>query len=183
MKLIDLLERDFADIAKKKNRWIEALSRGDLDDIKENLFVLIDGAYGAIGGHVKIRNVNDILNPKMTYWEAIDLDEDPDADAVLFGKQSHGIKISGIGHDSSHGGKKELMARQVRLLKKPGYWVEASGKPAEIMIRAGLKPASKEEVEKVFGEVDWKGDGKYLRKRSSDALKGVEKALFGKPKA
>lgn len=182
-QVIKISERTFADIAKKKNRWIEALKKGDLEDIKKNLFVLIDGAYAGIGGHAKIKNLNDILNPKMTYWEAIDIDDDPEADAVLFGKKMKGIKISGIGHDKSKSGRRDLMQRQIKLLKKAGYWVEASGRPAEILESAGLKPANRATVEKVFGEVEWVDDTLwYVRKRSAAQLAGAQKKLYGKPK-
>ena len=90
----------FNDIYKTKNKWIDLINRNDLDEVKDNLYVLVDNAYSKLGGNVSIKNPDDVL--KREYWEAIDIDNDPDADAVLFGKKTkHGIKISVI-HQLNH---------------------------------------------------------------------------------
>lgn len=188
IKLKSLLLEDetFHDVFKKKNKWIEWLKRGELERIKKELFVLINGAYGPIGGHVSITNINKILDPKYTWWEAIDSDKDPQADAVMFGRKTRGgIKMGGIGHDGTAGSKSDLMRMKLIQLNKSGYWVEASGRPAEIYYGKGA-PYVKDPkiIEKLFpgSKVNWLNDkGKYTRVLSGVRKTDVE-TVFGKPR-
>lgn len=185
IKLKDLIsEKTFQDLYKKKNKWIELLKRGDKEELKKNLYVLINTAYGPIGGHVRVSNIDKVLDPSLTYWEAVDDDDDPDADAVIFGKKTRGgIKISGIGHDGTSRSKSDVINTQIKLLHRSGYWVEASGRPAEIMYGKGA-PYVKDQkiIEKLFGmRVQWLNDkGKYRRNISSNLRSDVE-TVFGKP--
>src|ERR1035437_4479199 len=123
-------EFTFNDIYKVKNRWITLRDNNDLEEIKNNLYVLVDNAYSKLGGNVSIKDPDDVI--KRDYWEAIDLNDNPDADAVIFGKKTkHGIKISGIGHDGEKKSKLDLLHRLVETLKKKGHFIEASGKLKE----------------------------------------------------
>jgi hypothetical protein len=179
--LLTLLEREFADIVKKKNRWMDSLERGDLADIKDNLYVLIDNSYVPLGGHPRIPNPAAVLDPKTNYWAAADVDKDPQADSVIFGSKRFGIKIAGIGHDGA-GGKKTVIQHLVKLLDRPGYWVEASDRLGEIL--AGKNTPylkNQKDVEKIFGSVDWKEDGWYTRSLGGGKKTSVER-VFGKPK-
>ena len=188
IKLKDLLLEDdtFHSIFKKKNKWIEWINRGDLAKIKKELFVLINGAYGPIGGHVGITNINKILDPRYTWWEAIDSDDDPYADAVMFGKKTRGgIKIGGIGHDGTSSSKSDLMHMKVKLLNRSGYWVEASGRPAEIYYGKGAAYVKDPKtVQKLFpgSKITWLNDkGRYTRTLSGTQKTDIE-TLFGKPR-
>ena len=181
-----LLELSFYDKFHKKNRWIELLNRGAKEELKQNLYVLVQNAYGPIGGHVRVGNPDQVLDPVLTYWEAVDDDTDPDADAVIFGKKNrNGIKISGFGHDGTQNSKHDLIKKQVAILHKPGYWLEASGRPAEILYGKGVPYVKNPKViEKLFNmPVKWLNDkGKYERKidditgRRSDI-----ETVFGRP--
>ena len=187
IKLKALLEDDetFNSIFKKKNKWIEWLKRGDLQRLKKELFVLVNNAYGPLGGHVRISNVNKVLDPELTYWEAIDDDSDPESDAVIFGKKTRGgVKISGIGHDGSTGSKSDVLNTLAKQMGKSGYWIEASGRIADIMYGKGA-PYVKDPkiVEKLFGgKIKWLNDkGKYTRELSGRRKTDVE-TVFGKPR-
>jgi len=177
-----LQEKTFADL-HKKNKWIQALKKGDLKEIKENLFVLIDGVYGPLGGHVRIKNPNSVLDPKLTHWEAINLDDDPNADAVIFGSQRFGVKISGFGHDGK-GGKKAVIKQLIKVLNRRGFWIEASHRPAEIFMASKRVPFldQQKDVEKIFGSVTWLGNpGWYIRDLPS-GKKTEQEMVFGRPK-
>ena len=50
-----------------------------------------------------------MIDEKGNIFDAIDLDEDPDADAVLFGKSRNGVKISGIGHNGEQLSKRAAL--------------------------------------------------------------------------
>ena len=186
IRLTDILnELTFHDITKKKNKWIVLKDKNDRKAIAKNLWVLVGNAYAPLGGHVSVKKLGDIYDGKLVYWEAIDIDGDPDADAVLFGRKvPSGIKISGIGHDNSSGGKSAIINHQITILKKSGYWVEASLKMQDIMYGKGA-PYVKEQakVEKLFGQkVEWQNDkGKYKRKLESGKYTDIE-TVFGKPK-
>ena len=174
-----LLELSFAEKFKRKNKWIELLRRGDREELKKNLWVLINNSYAPIGGHPGISNVDQVLNPKYTHWEAVDDDTDPEADAVVFGRQKNGLKLGGMGHDGTSRSKSDLIAKMVKLLKTPGYWVEASGRFADVMYGKRVPYVDDQsKVEKIFGmNVKWLDNkGKYDRPG-----KGV-KTLFGRPK-
>lgn len=188
IKLKDLLFEDdetFHDVFKKKNKWIDWIKRGELSRLKKELFVLINGAYAPIGGHVGITDINKILDPKYTYWEAVDIDDDPQSDAVIFGKKTRGgIKIGGLGHDGTSRAKSDLINTQTKLLKKGGYWVEASGRVADIMYGKGA-PYVKDPkiIEKLFGQkINWLNDkGRYTRTLSGVRKTDIE-TVFGKPR-
>jgi hypothetical protein len=159
--------------------------RSDREKLKKELWVLVDNSYAPLGGHVRVSNPEGVLDPELTYWEAIDDDNDPDADAVLFGKKTRfGIKISGMGHDGSSQAKSDLMNKMVAQFKKPGYWIEVSDRPAEILIGKGAPYVSdKRIVEKIFNqEVEWLDDkGWYVRVVNGAGLKSKE-IIIGKPK-
>jgi len=181
-----LQERNFADIAPK-NKWIEKFKKGDLADIKKNLFVLIDGVYAPLGGHPRIPNPNAVLKPKTSFWMAADIDEDPLADSVIFGSKRFGTKIAGFGHDGK-GGKRAVIKQLIKVLNRPGFWIEASLRPSEILLASKQVPflTKQEDVEKIFGPVNWLGNpGWYTRKLDNDDVRGKvsnQEMVFGRPK-
>ena len=179
-----IYELSFAEKFGRKNKWIEMVNRGDREALKEELYVLIQNAYGPIGGHVRVSSVDKVLDPELTYWEAIDDDKDPNADAVLFGKKNrNGVKISGFGHDGTSNSKHDLIAKQKATLSKTGYWIEASGRPAEVLYGQGVPYVKDPKViEKLFGmSVKWLDDkGWYIRDINKE-LRSNKETVFGKP--
>lgn len=160
-------------------------------EIAPEIFDLIQTAYSEIGGFLKIKSPNDILNnSEWTYWEGIDIHNDPDFDIVFFGqKTQYGLKFSGVGHDGSSNAKRSYLQSNATLLKKPGFYIEVSGKLADILIGKFGVPVvtDQEQVEKVLGkEVEWIGEkpgspaeGWYTR---SIAGHPHSKILVGRPK-
>lgn len=172
----------FADIAPK-NKWVEKIKKGDLKDIKKNLFVLIDDVYAPLGGHPRVKNPAAVLDPKTTLWQAADVDDDPEADAVIFGSKRFGTKIAGFGHDGQ-GGKGAVIKQLIKVLNRRGFWIEASLRPAQILSTAAVPFLKKQEdVEKIFGPVNWMGEdgtGRYTRPLPGGKNTSVE-TVFGKP--
>ena len=184
MKLKQLLkEITFHDIAKKKNKWLKLLDTGNRKAIADNLWVLIDTAYAPLGGNISIKTPNDVFNSKYTYWEAVDDDGDPDADAVIFGQKRNGFKIGGIGHDGKSKSKSDLIKKLINQLNINGYWVEASLTLGNVLYSKGATYVKDQNVvEKVFNQkVEWLNDkGKYKREVSKGKFN--EETIFGKPK-
>ncbi len=162
------------------------------DDIKYELFDLIQTAYHAIGGHAKVKTPDDVLaDPDWNVWVGMDIHNDPDFDLISYGsKTPFGIKFSGVGHDGSPAAKKIYVDLRAKDLKMPGYYVEASGKLADILIKKGVPVISDQAtVEKVLNKkVQWTGsntedqssagDGWYIRKIGPDEH---SKIMLGMP--
>lgn len=153
-------EVTFSDIFPK-NQWVK-LSKDELDKIKDELWVIIDNSYGPLGGHVRIKDKDSILTSDLDFWRAVDIDADPYADVVIFGRHTkHGFKISGWGHDGEKKSKKELMSQLKRLLRTRGLWIEVSSRPSEILLKNGVKYVNSfDKVSKLFPEskIKWIGN-------------------------
>lgn len=175
-----LFEKDdttFNQLYGKKNKWIKMLEKKQRKQIKDNLYALVDNAYGPIGGHVRIKDPDSVLDPQLTYWEGIDDDADPEGDAVLFGRETkYGIKVSGWGHDGTS--KRTLMQKAAAQLSKPGYYIEASERPAQVLIDMDVPYVDDQQtIEQLYGEqVEWRGDGRYVRRVSPEV-----QITFGRP--
>ena len=161
MRLISLLEYDHQShvvsdkIPHPKNKWIP-ISRGQLFQLKDEFYDLIQHAYKDIGGHSKLKSGDDILKETdWTHWMAIDIDDDPYFDLVVFGQQTKfGIKSAGVGHDGSKAAKSVYLNQKAQDSFKIGNYGEISGDLAAIMITKFHVPivTNKEEIEDVLGE-------------------------------
>jgi hypothetical protein len=153
-------------------------------ELAGELFNLIATAYSEIGGHAKITKPSDIFaDPDWNFWEGIDIHGDENFDIVMFGQKTrYGIKFSGIGHDGSRDAKKRYLEDRGRDLHKLGYYIEVSGKLADILINRYNCPVvdNQQEVEKVLNKkVNWLSNGWYERSIGGHQH---EKILLGKPK-
>ena len=108
----------------------------------------------------------------------------------MFGKNTKfGVKYSGVGHDGSSSAKREYISARGRDLQKLGFYIEVSGKIADILMNSYNVPSVSDEkiVEKVLGKkVDWigmkkgqPGNGWYSRKLGG---KMHDKILLGRPR-
>ena len=87
IKLIDLLN----EIDIPKNSW-KPISSSELKDVEDDILDLIQNAYGPIGGHPNYKSVGDLAGSD---YEVIDLDDDPEIDAVtVTKKRSGGTKVT-----------------------------------------------------------------------------------------
>jgi len=167
-----LSEKKWEDYDVPKDEWFKvpledirqaAMERGGQVNIADELHHLIDNAYKKIGGHLKLQNVED-MPEDYTDWLAVDLDDDPEPDALRF---SSGQKMSGSGHDGTRKAIDAYLAKTAALLKEEGFYGEMSKAIAHIMIKYHNVPfvPSHEDVEKVLGKsVEWLGqhpEGKY----------------------
>jgi hypothetical protein len=163
-------------------------------ELSDEFFDLIGTAYAEIGGHAKVKTPDDVFaDPDWDWWEGTDLHGTPDFDLIMFGsKTKYGVKFSGVGHDGSREAKQAYLKSRAQDLVKPGYYIEVSGKLAEILISKYGCPTveDQKDVEKVLGrKLDWKGkcpddpnmpgNGWYVREIGGHPH---AKILLGRPK-
>ena len=174
IKLIDLLN----ELEIPKDTWLP-LSAKDVKDLEADILNLINTAYNPIGGHPNYNEVSDIAGSD---YEIIDLDDDPDIDAVtITKKRSGGTKHVGLGHDNSRPAKRSTIGRTVDKLKLSGNYIEASGKMADILKNAGVIQVTDEDtISKALKgkEIKMYDDGSYDRVLGG---KKYRKLMFGKP--
>ena len=164
-----------------ENNW-RPLSSAEVEDGQDELFKMIDTAYAPLGGHPNVTNPGDVKSAADGY-EVIDLDDDPEDDAVVMTKQrAGGTKLVGMGHDNSKPAKSAAVAKTVSDLNKNGYYIEVSGKILDILKAKGVAIVDDEETVKAAlkgKDIVWHGDGSY------DRILGGEKhrkVMMGKPR-
>jgi len=179
IKLIKLLNEKSKPIPK--NKWI-GLSSSEVSEYENEIFKLVNTAYKPIGGHPNFKSKSDVKTGADEFI-VIDLDSDPDIDALSgVKKSSAGIKFVATGHDDSKPAKSAAINYKVDKLKQRGYYVEVSGKMEDILKGKGLSPITDEEVVRKAlkgKDINWLGDGYYQRKIGSSLH---TKIMFGKPK-
>ena len=93
-----------------KGEYVKIDNSDELQQIKQDIFDLIQTAYKRIGGHLNFKKPDDVLDPDVTFWKAADIDADPELDVVYFGKDTaFGTKHTGLGHDGDRGNIKNLL--------------------------------------------------------------------------
>jgi len=194
-RALELLE-SFQDLSKGgKNNWIkmnpQTLTRDP--ELQKELYDIIVKTYAPIGGHFDFQSPSDIPSDH-DYWVAIDVDDDPEPDAVRIGKaKSFGIKFTASGTDGGEKAKAAMGKKTAELLNTPGYFGEMSGAASHVMIKYHNVPyVKKEAVEKILGPgkpIEWIGahpDGKYPNHPGwyTRMLGGKKrmKIMLGKPK-
>ena len=174
IKLVDLLN----EVVPLKNTWFP-LSKEEIKDVEDDILDLIQNAYGPIGGHPNYKSVGDLAGSD---YEVIDLDDDPEIDAVTVTKQrAGGIKHVGIGHDGTSPGKRGAIGHTIDKLDEPSNYIEASGAIENILRKANVIQVTDEEtIRKALKgkEIEMYDDGSYDRVLGG---KKYRKTMFGKP--
>lgn len=180
MKLLNILAERDIDTAFKKNTW-RPLTASELVKAKKTLFDLISNAYAPIGGHPNLKSPEDI-NRAGDMFAVIDVDDDPDIDAVaVTKKRAGGTKHVAMGHDGGRQAKSAAVNHTASSLKKQGHYIEVSGKILDILKAKGVDIVSDEDtVRSVLKGKDivWHGDGTYDRVIGGEKHR---KILMGKP--
>ena len=173
MKLRDI-------ILEKKNTWLP-IPPDELKQAEEDLFDLINTAYKPIGGHPNVTSPASIPSAADLYT-VIDLDDDPENDAVIMSKnRAGGKKFVGMGHDNTKPARSAAVNYTADNLKKKGHYIEVSGKIYDILKAKGVPVVDDEETVRSAlkgKEIVWHGDGSYDRVIGG---KKIKKVMMGKP--
>ena len=174
IKLFDLLN----EIEIPKNTWLP-LSSVDVKDLEADILNLINTAYDPIGGHPNYSSISDIAGSD---YEVIDLDDDPDIDAVTVTKERPGgTKHVGMGHDGTRPAKRSSVSHTINQLDILGNYIEASGKMADILKSAEVvQVTDKDTIQRALKgkAIEIFDDGSYSRYLGG---KKYRKLMFGKP--
>ena len=170
------------DAGFEKNQWAN-LTKDEQDEFADEIFNLINTAYSDIGGNPNYKSSSDVIGDEAdaTYM-VIDLDDDPDFDAVKVSKsKAAGNKSVAMGHDGSKPAKSAAVNITAIMLKEPGHFIEVSGKLKDILISKGVPVITDEEtIRKALKgkEITMNDDGTYSR-----AIDGkiFTKTLMGNP--
>jgi len=171
-------------LSKTKDQW-DTLTTGEVKtnrDIQQDIYDIINAAYGPIGGHPDFPNA-DAVPADNNITDVIDTDTPDDVDAVVLSKTTaFGKKLTTLGSDGGAEAKREVLKRAIDMLKTAGNYVEASGKLLEILVSRGAPVVDSEDTVKTVlrgKEIQWHGNGEYSRKIGG---KTHRKKMLGKPK-
>ena len=165
-----------------KGQWVD-LNDKETEEEKKIIFDLINNAYAQIGGHPNYKSPDNVTGSEGDAdYIVIDLDDDPQIDAVSVSKEKPaGTKYVATGHDGSRPAKRAMINYKANNLKSSGYYIEVSGKIKDILISKGVPVVTdKETIKKVMKGKDIKlnDDGSYER---SIGGQKYTKVLLGNP--
>jgi hypothetical protein len=172
------------ELAQKKNQWVFAVSSADKSELSGELVDLVKNAYEKTSEGSFVNSLKDVLPSD---WVVIDWDDDPEQDSTVFFRKNRpneawkGNKIQGLGHDGSSISKKKVVAKNLELLKKKGWWIEASEAMRHVLLKNGAPVVTDVEfLRKLFKDPDLKMVDKhtYTRKIGS---KTITESVFGRP--
>lgn len=183
MKLIDLIHEKILREFNPKGKWVTANSK-TLKQFKDEIFKLIQTAYAPIGGHPNYNSPADISSKDAQFFQLIDVDDDPEIDAVAVSKKKPaGMKSVALGHDGSSSAKRTVISKKIKDMKKSKHYIEVSGRMYDILKAGGVPIVDDEElIKRVLKgkEIEYVGDGWYIRKIAG---KKHKKIMMGHPKA
>jgi len=187
-----------------KNDWA-MLQTNDprRDEVKEELFQLVQQSYFPMGGHTKIKSADDLDRYK--YWMVKDIDDDPGIDVAMMGKPDvGGNKMAGGATDGTGPAKSAYKDKSAELRSggsiggTANWWGEVSGPIAAALIKRGA-PAVEDEglANKLLAgdHIEWLGNYPgdlpkdeiyrsvkgWYKKKFSDGTAHT-KIIMGKPK-
>lgn len=195
-----LQEKRWEDLGADKGEWTE-LSAAEIEsskdpeniDIADQLYTLIYNAYKKIGGNYDYKSPED-LPGKADYWSAVDLDDDPEPDALVVGKtKGSGLKYTAAGQDGFRPSIDSMLDKTGEMLNTLGIYGEFSKGLAKRMLVVYKVPHIEDPdvVQKVLGPtkpIIWLGahpEGKYpgINGWYTRQIGGEEalKIMLGKP--
>ncbi len=144
----EFISEKFHDDYPKKKKWYE-LSPEESDKYAEDFVELIINSYKPVGGYPGMNSAKDlkkeIEKDKLIFY-AIDINKDPDADAITFSKKTkHGEKFIGMATNGEPESKKEMLDKRAKEMMKKGMYAEVSDKISEIFINKYKVPTVNDE--------------------------------------
>lgn len=199
----EMIEQEKLDSVLKTNKgeWV-LIGPNDprRTKIRDELFQLTQKTYESMGGHVKIKSPEDLENYKI--WAVIDLDSDPEPDAVIMAKPNLGSKKTLGATDGSGKASSEYKAKMSDLLSGgsleniSNWWGEFSDKLAYALLSRNAPAIEDENVARKILKQDFEWHGEHPDPAAPDVFrkakgwytrsiggKKLTKILLGNPKS
>ena len=193
-----LIEKKFSELpgyAKHKEMEIyDDLMDPENDELRDEVFDLVDKSYAYLGGNVDIRQPDDLMDPNQNDYDpflAWDIDEDPEPDVVRGCKTKSGsMKMCMSANDGTAAALQHSKSDTVDRLT-PGigqdHWAEMSGRSAAVAMKSGVPAITDEETALRFinkPNVTWHGEHPYFKDPAAygdlaiEAQKSKQRATF-----
>ena len=167
-----LVEKKFAELSGyEKNKEMDIyddLLDPENDELRDEVFDLIDKSYSYLGGNVDIRKPDDLMDKRQNDYDpflAWDIDEDPQPDVVRGAKPKSGsMKLALSANDGSEAALDFSKKDTIHRLRK-GHWAEMSGKSASMAMKAGVPAITDEKIARKYinkPNVIWHGEHPYF---------------------
>lgn len=173
-----------------KQKWVR-LKGKELESHSKDIWAIIKRTYTPIGGHPTYKSEKDITTDnEVKVWYVYDVDGDGDVDATIGAqiRKKVNVKLGMSATDGTKPAKRALVKKRAELVSKSGYFVETSGRPAEISIEMGLHIVTDKKL--IYSMLDvnpdemkdfkWLKDGWYQRRLRDGKL--YKKIMIGFPK-
>ena len=156
------------------------------DDLRDDIFDLIDQSYAYLGGNTDIETPSHLMDPSRNdyiYFKGWDIDEDPEADVIRGMKPKCGkIKLALSATDGSAAAKEFGVSDTTHRLMAPGTFAEMSGAAAVVQFKAGVlcyldKPQVQENLP--GKEMIWFGEHPYFSTPEELIAKGLDPDFAG----
>ena len=182
-----LVEKSFSELPGyqkyKEMEIYDDLMDPENDELRDEVFDLVDRSYAYLGGNVDIRQPDDLMDPKQNDYDpfyAWDIDQDPEPDVVRGCKSKSGsMKMCMSANDGSPEALSHSKGDTVNRLT-PGvgqdHWAEMSGRSASMAMKAGVPAITDEETARRFinkPDVTWHGEHPFFKDPSNPIYAGL----------
>ncbi len=179
-----LIEKRMAQLpGYSKNKELEIyddLMDPDNDELRDEVFNLIDQSYAYLGGNVDIRHPDDLMNPSQNDYDPFyvwDIDPDPEPDVVRGMKPKSGsMKLSLSATDGSAIASEYSKADTIRRLKSGHAWAEMSGRSASMAMKAKVPAITDKDTALAYiakPNVIWHGEHPFFKDPSNPIYKDL----------
>ncbi len=183
MRYIKLFEEFINELEVPSGKWVE-LDLAKIDDAgMEHIWDMYTSTYAKQGMDLSADDWREMQKKyKATALKDVDNDKEPDA-FIIYKPTKWGNKIALLGTSNKSQAKSDLVKKLFELVRKKGWFIEASMKMEEILSSNNAPVIDNEKmIRDVVGDdkkPEFEKDGYYTRFLSK-AGKRIRKRMYGK---
>jgi hypothetical protein len=179
MSILQYIKEELDSWNLPNKKWITISLKQLSDEMKDLLWKMYVDTYKNIG--LSVQSKDELTDKYKLSW-FIDIDNDIEPDAfIIYDETEFGNKIVLLGSDGNSLSKKLLILKMLKLLKTPGWYIEASHKVADIIKSSGIDYIKDEDsIRKILNkDIDMLEDGEYERTLGVGIK--IKKRIYGNP--
>lgn len=118
------------------------------EEVRTELFELVNSAYGDVGGHMNVSSPGALDNYDYWFFNNPTLDKEGKIRSAAFASTTRNgsVKVSVFASDGSPAGKGFLMKAIKDILSRPNWWAELPDQAAAFFISRGVPVVSSQEA-------------------------------------